>query len=207
MAEDALSTKTLALAAMLIYQCKSPVSPDTDWHTPAPYRYNFKLGCDGKDHHVSLVKRGGRFTVTTGDQEIVLEWAGAVRGSLAYIDGGVLRRARFAFDAEMLYLDAGTGHFIFEDKTLEIAAGAGAAGSGDIHSAMNGLVVEVLVSEGQQVEAGQTLLVLESMKMQHQIAAGVTGTVTSVMVSAGEQVKPSQLLVQLSAEETEGETA
>jgi biotin carboxyl carrier protein len=63
----------------------------------------------------------------------------------------------------------------------------------------------VLFSEGQQVEAGQTLLVLESMKMQHQIAAGVTGTVTSVMVSAGEQVKPRQLLVQLSTEETEGE--
>jgi biotin carboxyl carrier protein len=72
---------------------------------------------------------------------------------------------------------------------------------------MNGVVVEVLFSEGQQVETGQTLLVLESMKMQHQIAADVTGTVASVMVSVGEQVKPRQLLVKLSTEETEGETA
>jgi len=207
MAEDALSAKTLALAAMLIYQCKSPASPNTDWHTPAPYRYNFKLGCDEKDYSASLVKKGRRFTVTTADLEIVLEWAGADGGTLAYFDKGVRRRARFAFDAEMLYLDDGTGHFIFEDKTLEIAAAAGAVGSGDIHSAMNGVVVEVLFSEGQQVEAGQTLLVLESMKMQHQIAAGVTGTVASVMVSAGEQVKPRQLLVKLSTEETEGEIA
>ncbi|MFP4649943.1 MAG: acetyl/propionyl/methylcrotonyl-CoA carboxylase subunit alpha [Desulfobacterales bacterium] len=204
MAEDALSAKTLALAAMLTYQSKSPPAPDTDWHTPAPYRYSFKLGCDEKDYQLGLVKKGGMFTVTMPDQdEVSLEWVSAEGNSLAYIDNGVRRRAWFAFLEDRLYLDDGSGHFMFENRTLEIAAAAGEKASGDIHSAMNGVVVDVQAAGGEDVREGQTLVVVESMKMQHQIAAPRGGTVESVMVSAGDQVKPGQLLVKLAKEEKE----
>ncbi|MFP3980136.1 MAG: acetyl/propionyl/methylcrotonyl-CoA carboxylase subunit alpha [Desulfobacterales bacterium] len=206
MTEDALSAKTQALAAMLIYQGASPAAPDTDWHTPAPYRYSFKLRCDEKDHEVFLVKKGDQFTVTTADHEVVLHWAGADGNTAAYIDHGVRRRAGFAFSENRLYLDDGSGHFIFEDCTLEIAAASGAAGSGEIYAPMNGVVVEVSVIEGQTVEAGQTMAVVEAMKMQHQIPAARSGTVESILVSAGDQVKPKQLLVKLAAEETEEES-
>jgi geranyl-CoA carboxylase alpha subunit len=69
---------------------------------------------------------------------------------------------------------------------------------------MNGVVVEVLVSEGDSVEAGQTLLTLESMKMQHQLTAAISGRVEAVMAAAGDQVKPRQVLVRLTQKETEG---
>jgi biotin carboxyl carrier protein len=72
---------------------------------------------------------------------------------------------------------------------------------------MNGSVVEVRVQEGEFVEAGQTLLVLESMKMQHQLTASISGRVEAVLTAAGDQVRPRQLLVRLAAEETEGEEA
>ncbi len=60
---------------------------------------------------------------------------------------------------------------------------------------MPGLVVAVPVSEGQQVEKGQTLLVLESMKMQNELRAPHAGVVTRLRVKAGESVQQKQILL------------
>ena len=60
---------------------------------------------------------------------------------------------------------------------------------------MPGLVVEVNVSEGETVEKGHILAVVESMKMQMQMRAAVTGRVSKVAVKSGEQVQKGQLLV------------
>ncbi len=197
MSEDALSAKTLALAAMLTYQSESPVTRNNGWHNPAPYRYNFKLGCNEKAVDVALVKQGGRFTATLMDREISLEYVSVSGNTLTYFDEGVRRRARFAVSDGRLYLDDGTGHFIIENQTFAIAAAAEAAGSGDVKSTINGLVVEVLVSEGDVVKIDQPLVIIEAMKMQHQFSAAIAGTVESVLVAAEDQVKPKQLLVRL----------
>ncbi|MFW5930294.1 MAG: acetyl/propionyl/methylcrotonyl-CoA carboxylase subunit alpha [Desulfosalsimonas sp.] len=208
MSEDALSAEHLAMAAMLLYQSKSHPAPETDWHTPAPYRYSFKLRCDEKDYEVFLAKKGREFTCKVSDREVVFEWLGAQDSTIAYMYNGVRKRTKFMFCDDRLYLDDGTGHFIFENRTLETASAADTQASGDISSSMNGVVAEVLVSAGAEVEAGQTLVVLEAMKMQHQIAAPAKATVESVMVSAGDQVKPGQLMVKLARQqekETQGE--
>ncbi|MBP2320533.1 acetyl-CoA carboxylase carboxyltransferase component [Kibdelosporangium banguiense] len=62
---------------------------------------------------------------------------------------------------------------------------------------MQGTVAVVSVKPGDHVNAGQQLVVLESMKMEHVVAASVAGRVTSVMVSAGETVKRDQPLVSI----------
>ena len=64
---------------------------------------------------------------------------------------------------------------------------------------MPGLVVAVPVSEGQQVEKGQTLLVLESMKMQNELRAPHAGTVARLRVKAGESVQQKQILLNVVA--------
>lgn len=199
MSEDALEPKTLALAAMLAYQGGADPPGEARWHNPAPDRYNFRLGCDGKTHDVFLVRQGRKFTVSLPDHAVELRWVSAGAGTLTYIDSGVRRRARFAMDDGRLFIDDGNGHFIFEDQTLQTAKGADKAGTGDVISTMNGSVVEVRVKPGDLVEAGQALVTVESMKMQHQLAAGISGRVESVAVSAGDQVKPGQLLVRLAA--------
>ena len=66
---------------------------------------------------------------------------------------------------------------------------------------MPGVVLEVLVSAGQSVEAGQTLMVLEAMKMEHRIVASDNGTVTVVHFSAGDRVEQGATL--LDVEDTE----
>jgi propionyl-CoA carboxylase alpha chain len=69
-----------------------------------------------------------------------------------------------------------------------------AAIPGSLTAAMPGSVVRVLVDEGDVVAAGQPLVVLEAMKMEHTIAAPAAGTVTSVAVAVGSQVETGSLL-------------
>ena len=77
------------------------------------------------------------------------------------------------------------------------AAPAKAAGAGEqsVDAPMPGKIIEVKVSVGQAVKAGDTLLILEAMKMQNEIAAPADGTVKAINVSAGQSVKVRDALV------------
>jgi biotin carboxyl carrier protein len=66
-----------------------------------------------------------------------------------------------------------------------------------IYAPMACTVVEVSVAGAQAVHAGQTLLVIEAMKMEHQIRAPHAGTVAALHVRAGEQVATRQPLVEV----------
>ena len=71
------------------------------------------------------------------------------------------------------------------------AANAGAAaggGSGNVEVPMQGTIVKVLVEVGQAIEVGQTVVVLEAMKMENQITAEKAGTVKEIKVKAGDTV-------------------
>jgi len=68
------------------------------------------------------------------------------------------------------------------------AGGAAAGGSGAVTVPMQGTIVKVLVEVGQAVEAGQTICVLEAMKMENNIAAEKAGTVKEIKVTTGDSV-------------------
>ncbi len=74
-------------------------------------------------------------------------------------------------------------------------ASARAAGSGAVVVPMQGTIVKVLVSEGDEVEAGQAVCVLEAMKMENNIAADKSGTVKEVKVTAGQSVGSGDVVV------------
>jgi acetyl-CoA/propionyl-CoA carboxylase biotin carboxyl carrier protein len=67
------------------------------------------------------------------------------------------------------------------------------AASPEIRSVMPGTVVSVTAATGDVVEAGQPLLTIEAMKMEHAMLASVAGTVT-ITVAAGDQVRLDQLV-------------
>ncbi|MDF9715130.1 biotin carboxylase N-terminal domain-containing protein [Nocardioides sp. ChNu-99] len=71
---------------------------------------------------------------------------------------------------------------------------ADAVASGSLLAPMPGTVVRVVAEAGQQVAAGDPVLVLEAMKMQHTVAAPHDGTVTDVPVAAGQQVAAGEVL-------------
>jgi pyruvate carboxylase subunit B len=68
---------------------------------------------------------------------------------------------------------------------------------GHVTTSMPGVVVEVLVSEGDQVNAGDPLLVAEAMKMETEIQAPIAGTVKTIHVKKGDSVNPDEILIEL----------
>jgi len=71
----------------------------------------------------------------------------------------------------------------------------GGAGNGKIAVPMQGTVVKVEVEVGQSVEAGDTVMVLEAMKMENNISADVTGTVSEVKVAVGDSVGGGDIVI------------
>ncbi len=75
------------------------------------------------------------------------------------------------------------------------AAGGVAAGSGKVTVPMQGTIVKVLVEVGQVVEVGQSVCVLEAMKMENNIAADKAGTVAEIKVTPGQSVGSGDIVV------------
>ena len=75
-----------------------------------------------------------------------------------------------------------------------------AAGSGTIAADIPGLVVEIRVSEGQKVNLGDPVIVVEAMKMQNELTAAVSGTVKTIPVAVGAAVNPGDTLVVIEPE-------
>ena len=67
-----------------------------------------------------------------------------------------------------------------------------------VEAPMQGLVISVDVSLGQKVKAGETLILLEAMKMENPIVAPVDGTVEGIHISKGDTVETGALLISLS---------
>ena len=69
--------------------------------------------------------------------------------------------------------------------------------SGDAHAPMPGLIVSVSIESGQLVAQGDTLVVLESMKMQNELRAPIAGSVKAIHAEAGQAVDKGDLLVEI----------
>jgi biotin carboxyl carrier protein len=72
--------------------------------------------------------------------------------------------------------------------------------AGSLTAPMPGLVRSVNVAEGDLVKKGQTLAIIEAMKMENKVAAPFDGTVKKTMVRPGQSVERDQLLVEISAQ-------
>jgi acetyl-CoA/propionyl-CoA carboxylase biotin carboxyl carrier protein len=75
------------------------------------------------------------------------------------------------------------------------SGGGGGAGTGKVAVPMQGTIVKVLVEVGQSVEAGQSVVVLEAMKMENQIEADKSGVVKAINVSPGDTVGAGDVVV------------
>jgi len=197
MSAESITVKDLALAAMAIYSMNSEITGDTAWHKPAGYGCRYKFQWEDQLQDVTVKCDGNQFKAVALEQEIQLEFVSLEAETLTYKENGIRRKAGFTVDENRLYLNDDAGHFLFENQShIPVEAAAG-AGSWDIKAVMDGAIINILVQEGDAVEAGQTLIVLEAMKMEHPIKAAGKGTVELVLTSIGDQVKSKQLLVKL----------
>ncbi|MBW2686550.1 MAG: biotin/lipoyl-binding protein, partial [Deltaproteobacteria bacterium] len=162
-----------------------------NYHTPQSVE--FAVG----DHEVRVDYRhlgDDRFSVWTGEDERGVRVASWEPPELTLEEGTHRWRARISFDGDRTYVH--TPDFSiglrrmprFPDKSQAIPAGACIA-------PMPGKVVELRVAEGDTVQAGQVLLIMEAMKMEHSVTAPQDGTVSQVTVGAGDQVDADALLI------------
>jgi geranyl-CoA carboxylase alpha subunit len=112
---------------------------------------------------------------------------------------GEKRRAAYAFANDTLHLKVGSLDLLVRETLYAPREPPGATDTTEtqVYAPMNGKVVSVLVVEGQAIERGQRLVVVETMKMQHEMTAGASGTVARLTVKPGDQVTARQLLVEL----------
>ncbi|MBR0273604.1 MAG: acetyl-CoA carboxylase biotin carboxyl carrier protein subunit [Bacteroidaceae bacterium] len=75
-------------------------------------------------------------------------------------------------------------------------AAAPAAGAHTVDAPLPGTIKQVLVAVGQEIAAGDTVVVMEAMKMENNITAEFGGKVTAVKVAVGDQVQSGQALVE-----------
>ncbi|MGN0065811.1 MAG: biotin carboxylase N-terminal domain-containing protein [Nocardioides sp.] len=160
------------------------------------------------------------------DEEVVVEWLGTRDGFV--VDGMTVLAAtpqavRLEVDgvartyagrivnclrtgAREVFLDGPEGASSwrnpprFTDPADQVVAGS-------LLAPMPGSVISVSVAEGETVSAGQLLLVMEAMKMQHSIAAPTDGVVTALNVAAGTQVEAGQVLAVVEEPSQAGEQA
>lgn len=185
-----LSLETLALAAALFSQNKGTAVWQTGLGVPLP----LKLKYDDQQIQLQLSSVNNTFTVKLCDQTVCIEVIEKTDEQLTYFVDGIRRRVQYVLDGDQLYLDRDNGNVAIRNVTYAAPETADVAGDGKIRAPMDGAVINILVNKGDQVVKGQTLLVLEAMKIQQQIRSDVDGVVEDILGQQGQQVKKRQML-------------
>lgn len=96
---------------------------------------------------------------------------------------------------------------VLDERALLMAMRKGGlgSGSGEINAPMPGLIVAVPVEVGQEVEANQTVVILESMKMQNELKSPIAGVVKDITVEKGQTVDKNEVLVVIEVPEEDEE--
>ncbi len=163
--------------------------------------YRYQVGDNIKT--VTVERKNGRFLVTVNGETFDVGVASSEPNLFNLEIGG--RRWRTVVghsgNRRCVALNGDVWQFerITEQSRRKRRGGAGSAGSGALEAAMPGQVLDVLVSVGDAVSAGDTLVLLEAMKMELRITAPAAGTVKAVHCTAGETVNRGQLLVEVEA--------
>lgn len=188
--KQVLSLETLAIAVALFSQNKSTAMWQTGLGVPLP----LKLKYDDQQIQLQLSSVNNTFTVQLCDQTVCIDVLERTPEQLVYLIDGVCRRIQYVLDGDQLYLDRDNGNVLIRNVTYAEPETADVAGDGKIRAPMDGAVVNILVNKGDQVLKGQTLLILEAMKIQQQIKSDVDGVVEDVLGQQGQQVKKRQML-------------
>jgi geranyl-CoA carboxylase alpha subunit len=155
------------------------------------------VGCGGERIAAEIFARGDRaFDVKCAGESHAIEIRGEEGARLRFLSSGVEQTAQFAWGDGVLHLSAFGRTAAFED--VQITAASAAIGGGDAALApMAGRISAIRVKLGDEVGKGECLIVLEAMKMEHEVAAPRQGRIAAILVKAGEQVTTRARLVEL----------
>jgi geranyl-CoA carboxylase alpha subunit len=193
-----------ALAALLLYVTDAHAPPWRSGRTlAATFPMPARIELDHGVHDLEIVReRDGGYVARLDGGECRFEIDELGRDAIRFRVNGVMESARFFRDGDRLYILHRGVTLSVRDLTLAApAATAAATGSdGKVRAAMNGRVVAVLVKQGERVAAGQPVMTLEAMKMEHVHTAPISGTISAIDVVEGEQLTTGKIVVEIEAE-------
>jgi len=148
----------------------------------------------------------GHWQLRGPDQhELPLQGRITPEGRFAVQVDGSQWHGQAVWQEQMLHLFCHQGHYRFA-RIDPLAGHTGSAHGGDLTAPMPGRIVSLLVAPGSDVQAGQPLLVMEAMKMEHTVHAPSAGTVTGYRVMVDQQVAEGSLLLDFSADSVQENT-
>ncbi len=115
---------------------------------------------------------------------------------------GMSRVIDVAIDGDRIDVDSPAGH-LAATRVPRFVDPADAVAAGSLLAPMPGSVVAVTVEQGERVTRGQTVLVLEAMKMQHNVSAPHDGVVSDLPVAVGQQVTAGEVLAVVEDDSTQ----
>jgi biotin carboxyl carrier protein len=155
----------------------------------------------GNEEHVIEIDKEGQITVN--DQTFAIDFQRLTDGGLLslLIDNRSLEAIVEERDDHWEVLIHGELYAVDvkDERAYRLAKARGlstkATGEASISSPMPGLIVAVPVKEGQKIQKGDQVVILESMKMENELRSPRDGTVTHVYVTTGQSVEKNQILV------------
>ena len=198
----AATTQQLAIAAAMWLQGNNRASARVLDRVPSGWRnarmpaQHVALAVDDVEHDIGYRRRrDGSFAVEGGQVAIVHRWS---PDDLDVEVDGIRRTVRITLAAgpsgEHLHLTGGGTTTTFRVVPRFSVPGSEAP-SGGLVAPMPGRVLEIRAAVGDTVTKGQTMLLLEAMKMEHHMTAPFDGTVTEVRVATGDQVDNGSVLL------------
>ena len=158
---------------------------------------------DGTTHVVEVFGGDGRYRLTIGDDVWDVDARLTAQGIYSLLIGGVSYVADVVDREGTCVVDVGGEAYevLVEEQTRWIirtkGGAAGAAHGQTLTAPLPGKITHVAVRPGDRVQTGDTLVVIEAMKMENEFKAAAAGTVAEVRVSAGQAVNPGDVLVVL----------
>ncbi len=156
---------------------------------------------DGNSHEVEIVRNGRSVTAKVDGREYTLDAAELEDGVFLLKHDAAVYEAMVgkAPDSGFYVQLRGSSHEvnIIDPKRLRGSAGAEGDGSGmaEIKTAMPGKVVRLLKAEGDAVEKGEGVVVVEAMKMQNEMKAPKDGSISRILFTEGDTVAAGDVLV------------
>lgn len=187
--------ESLAIAAA--WYASSGDDIDQVWQSALDLPRVIKLQMGEQTYSLQVLAKNDGLHVSWNEQQATLQILHQQKNLLTYIWQGIRRSVAYVQQGDTLFLDRGNGNLTIQHTTYAPPASADTAGDGQIRAPMDGAIVNVLVNAGDRVSKGQTLLILEAMKIQQQIKADVDGVVTEIMGQVGQQVKKRQVLLKI----------
>ena len=196
----------IALAALLLYRGQA-LALQTDaaldaelleWQSSAPSQVPMLLQCGERSLRVSVSALGdSHYRAEVEGQALDIQILEMQFPTARFMHAGLAAKASYMVAGSSVYLSYGGQTLSYADTTLAPVAKAAALGDGRMLAPMDGKVLRVLVTAGENVTKGQALAVLEAMKIEFVISSSADSLVTAVSCQAGQQVRARQLLISL----------